>query len=138
MVFEILGAFRKCVRCGYVNVIKNEQNGRLWYVFKWKTMNRKSAVKSMEEGQKANFIESPLENCLFNICWQNNIHTRLPFAPFIRNHFSAVIFIHCLYFGKCLNIELAISHCRILQKKYFSKPSFLRFFIIWRIAENGP
>ena len=113
-VFEIFGPFRKCLWWVYVNVIKNEQNGRLWYVFKWKTMNRKSAVKSMEEGQKANFIESPLENCLFNICWQNNIHTRLPFAPFIRNHFSAVIFNHCLPFGKCLNIgSCVILYCRI-------------------------
>ena len=33
VVFEIVGPFRKCLCCVYVNVIKNEQNGRLWYVF---------------------------------------------------------------------------------------------------------
>ena len=53
-----------------------------------------------------NFLSNHrLKTVFFNLCWQNNIDTLLPYTPFIRNHFLAVIFNHCLPFGKSLNIE---------------------------------
>ena len=32
-----------------------------------------------------------MKTVFFNLCWQNNIDTLLPYTPFIRNHFLAVI-----------------------------------------------